>query len=101
MKPEFHHDKLGNSSIRSLTEQIKLNQSLRAEVQMFTNSIHELKELNSTLRDEHVALHLLHCSLEEKLRKTQTENGHLVERVMKFKAKDAEKMNEENETFLR
>lgn len=68
---------------------------------MLTNSIHELKELNSVLRDEHTALHLLHCSLEEKLRKTQTENGHLVERLMKFKAKDAEKMNEENETFLR
>jgi autophagy-related protein 16-1 len=85
----------------SLTEQAKINLSLRAEVQMLTNSIHELKELNSTLRDEHTALHLLHCSLEDKLRKTQTENGQLVERLMKFKAKDAEKMNEENETFLR
>lgn len=68
---------------------------------MLTTSINELKELNSTLRDEHTALHLLHCSLEEKLRKTQTENTQLVERLMKFKAKDAEKMNEENETFLR
>lgn len=68
---------------------------------MLTNSIRELKELNSTLRDEHTALHLLYCSLEEKLRKTQTENGQLVERLMKFKAKDAEKMNEDNETFLR
>ncbi|CRK89337.1 CLUMA_CG003096, isoform A [Clunio marinus] len=85
----------------SLTDQIKNNHSLKAEVQMLTNSIHELKELNTTLRDEHTALHLLHCSLEEKLRKTQTENSQLVERVMKFKAKDAEKMNEENETFLR
>ena len=89
------------SSPNSLTEQIKMNQSLKAEVQMLTNSIHELKELNSTLRDEHTALHLLHCSLEEKLRKCQNENGQLVERLMKFKAKDAEKMNEENETFLR
>lgn len=68
---------------------------------MLTNSIHELKELNSVLHDEHTALHLLHCSLEEKLRKVQTENGHMVERLLKFKAKDAEKMNEENETFLR
>lgn len=88
-------------STSSLTDQIKTNHSLRAEVQMLTSSINELKELNSTLRDEHTALHLLHCSLEEKLRKTQTENGQLVERLMKFKAKDAEKMNEENETFLR
>ena len=29
------------------------------------------------------------------------ENSQMVERLMKFKAKDAEKMNEENETFLR
>lgn len=85
----------------SFIEQQKINASLRAEVHMLTTSINELKELNSTLRDEHTALHLLHCSLEEKLRKTQTENTHLVERLMKFKAKDAEKMNEENETFLR
>lgn len=85
----------------SLIDQQKMNSSLRAEVHMLTTSINELKELNSTLRDEHTALHLLHCSLEEKLRKTQTENTQLVERLMKFKAKDAEKMNEENETFLR
>lgn len=85
----------------SLTEQMKVNLSLKAEVQMLTSSISELKELNSTLRDEHTALHLLYCSLEEKLRKTQNENTQLVERVMKFKAKDAEKMNDENETFLR
>lgn len=86
---------------RSLTEQKKINLSLKAEVQMLTNSIHELKELNTTLRDEHRALDLLHTSLEEKLRKCQTENGQLVERLIKFKAKDAEKLNEENETFLR
>lgn len=97
----MHQKDSGIYSSPSLTDQVKLNQSLRAEVQMLTNSIRELKELNSTLRDEHTALHLLYCSLEEKLRKTQTENGQLVERLMKFKAKDAEKMNEDNETFLR
>lgn len=68
---------------------------------MLTNKIFKLEELNSTLRDEHTALHLLHCSVEEKLRKAQTENSQLIERLMKFKAKDAEKMNEENESFLR
>lgn len=68
---------------------------------MLTNKIFKLEELNSTLRDEHAALHLLHFSTEEKLRKSQTENSQLVERLMKFKAKDAEKMNEENESFLR
>lgn len=85
----------------SLSEQTRLNQSLKAEVQMLTNKVFKLEELNSTLKDEHTALHLLYGSLEEKLRKTQTENNQLVEKLMKFKAKDAEKMNEENETFLR
>lgn len=85
----------------SLTEQIKVNNSLKAEVQMLTSSIQELKVLNATLRDEYSALHLLHCMLEEKLRKTQMENNQLVERLVLFKAKDAEKMNEENETFLK
>jgi autophagy-related protein 16-1 len=85
----------------SFTEQIKLNQSLRAEVQMLTTKVSKLEELNSTLRDEHTALHLLHCSTEEKLRKIQSENSQLIERLMKFKAKDAEKMNEDNESFLR
>jgi autophagy-related protein 16 len=85
----------------SFVEQTKLNQSLKAEVQLLTNKIYKLEELNTTLRDEFTALHLLHCSLEEKLKKAQVENIQLVERLMKFKAKDAEKMNEENETFLR
>jgi autophagy-related protein 16-1 len=90
---EFHR--------HSFTELQKINLSLKAEVQMLTNSIHELKELNTTLRDEYRALELLHSSLDEKLRKSQTENVQLVERLIKFKAKDAEKLNEENETFLR
>ena len=68
---------------------------------MLTTKIFKLEELNSTLRDEHTALHLLHCSVEEKLRKIQTENSQIVKRLMENKTKDAEKMNEENESFLR
>ena len=68
---------------------------------MLTTKIFKLEELNSTLRDEHTALHLLHCSVEEKLRKIQTENSQIVKRLMENKTKDAEKMDEENESFLR
>ncbi|KAG5673719.1 hypothetical protein PVAND_003739 [Polypedilum vanderplanki] len=85
----------------SLNEQQKLNQMLKAEVNLLTVKVGKLEELNSTLKDEHTALHLLFGSLEEKLKKTQAENAQLLERLMKSKAKDAEKMNEENETFLR
>ena len=31
----------------------------------------------------------------------QEENREMVERLMKYKSKDAEKMNEENENFVR
>ena len=68
---------------------------------MLTTKIFKLEELNSTLRDEHTALHLLHCSVEEKLRKIQTENSQIVKRLMENKTKDAEKMNEENDSFVR
>lgn len=89
---------------------------------MLTTSLQELKSLNSCLRDEHCALQLAFASLEEKLRKVQVitfhwieiilwistlnfylqdENRTLVERLIKYKAKDAEKLNEENESFLK
>jgi autophagy-related protein 16-1 len=84
-----------------LAEQISMNASLKAEVQMFTSSIQELKGLNSILRDEHTALQLAFQSLEDKLRKSMDENRQLVDRLIKYKAKDAEKMNEENESFLK
>lgn len=54
-----------------LTEQISSNASLKAEVQMLTSSLHELKGLNACLRDEHTALQLAFASLEDKLRKVQ------------------------------
>lgn len=75
--------------------------SLQAEVAMLERSNKELKYLNDTLRDEHQALQLAFSSLEEKLRKLQDENRLLVERLIKYKAKDADKMNEENDNFLK
>ncbi|XP_055677951.1 autophagy-related protein 16 isoform X2 [Lutzomyia longipalpis] len=83
------------------TEQVTLNQSLKAEVQMLTQNISELKGLNTILRDEYTALQLALSSLEDKLRKVQDENRQLVDRLMKYKAKDADKLNEENENLLR
>lgn len=54
-----------------LTEEVSTNASLRAEVQMLTKSMSELKGLNTCLRDEHTALMLAFASLEDKLRKVQ------------------------------
>lgn len=115
----------------SIDEKVAINTSLRAEVSMLKTSLEELKSLNTCLRDEHCALQLAFSSLEEKLRKVQVtwlaclrsilsrpryfernslnfllfvpqdENRSLVERLIKYKAKDAEKLNEENESFLK
>ncbi|KAJ8963936.1 hypothetical protein NQ314_005267 [Rhamnusium bicolor] len=75
--------------------------SLQAEVSVLGESNKDLKYLNDTLRDEHQALQLAFSSLEDKLRKLQDENRQLVERLIKYKSKDADRMNEENDNFLK
>lgn len=84
-----------------LGEQMSVNNTLRAEVNMLMTSLHELKGLNACLRDEHTALQLAFTSLEDKLRKVQDENRELVDRLMRYKSKDVDKMNDENESFLK
>ncbi|XP_071055414.1 autophagy-related protein 16-1 isoform X3 [Onthophagus taurus] len=84
----------------SLNEQKAANNTLKAEIRMYETSKLELENLNQILRDEHQALQLAFSSLEDKLRKAQMENNQLVERLIKYKAKDADKMNEENDNFL-
>lgn len=100
IKLEDHVAGLADRNAR-LAEQVSLNNTLRAEVHMLTTSLHELKGLNACLRDEHTALQLAFAALEEKLRKVQDENRELVDRLMKYKAKDVDKMNDENESFLK
>lgn len=85
----------------NLAEQKLLNNKLKAEVQMLTTSIQELKKLNTCLRDEHTALQLAFASNEEKLRKAQDDNGVLVEKIGQIQKQMAEKMNDENESFVR
>ncbi|KAI5632639.1 autophagy protein 16 (ATG16) domain-containing protein [Phthorimaea operculella] len=85
----------------AISENMALIASLRAEIQMYENNMTELQGLNQVLRDEHQALQIAFAAIEEKLRKAQDENRSLVERLIKYKAKDADKMNEENEHFLK
>lgn len=90
-----------NEKELTVSDLTSINHSLRAEVQMYTTSNQELQNLNSCLRDEHTALQLAFAALEERLRKAQDENRTLVEKLMKYKSLDAEKLNQENESFLR
>lgn len=85
----------------SLAESLAVNTTLRAEIRMYQNNVKELENLNQMLRDEHQALQLAFASLEEKLRSAQDENRQLVERLIRYKAKDADKMNEENDNFVK
>ncbi|XP_023034303.1 autophagy-related protein 16 isoform X1 [Drosophila willistoni] len=85
----------------SLADQQTNNNRLRAEVQLLHSSLEELKKLNTTLLDEHTALQLAFSSLEEKLRGVQDENRCLLDRLMRYKSKDADKLNEENESIIR
>ncbi|KAK0161208.1 hypothetical protein PV327_009703 [Microctonus hyperodae] len=89
-----------HSKESSLAESMELNVSLRRDLASSLNKERELVGANQMLRDEYQALQLAFASLEEKLRKSQEENRQLVERLIKCKAKDAEKMNEENDNFL-
>ncbi|XP_047531600.1 autophagy-related protein 16-1 isoform X1 [Vanessa atalanta] len=84
-----------------ISENTALIASLRAEIQMYETNMAELQGLNQVLRDEHQALQIAFAAIEDKLRKSQDENRSLVERLIKYKAKDADKMNERNEHFLK
>ncbi|XP_043470021.1 autophagy-related protein 16-1-like isoform X2 [Leptopilina heterotoma] len=85
----------------SLAETMEFNNTLRLDISKYVMKEKELENINQTLKDEHQALQLAFASLEEKLRKAQEENRQLVERLIKYKAKDADKMNEENDNFLK
>ncbi|VVC36742.1 Six-bladed beta-propeller, TolB-like,WD40-repeat-containing domain,WD40 repeat, conserved site,WD40/YVTN [Cinara cedri] len=89
------------SKNNSLTEHIKTVASLRAEISLYQKNNSELKQLNQILKDEHQALQLAFTKLEEKLRKSQDENRELVDRLMTYKSKDADKLNEENDHLVR
>ncbi|XP_044261809.1 autophagy-related protein 16-1 isoform X3 [Tribolium madens] len=85
----------------SLAESAAKIASLQAEISLFDRNNKELNLLNEALRDEHQALHLAFTCLEDKMRKLQDENRQLLDRFMKYKTKDADRMNEENENFLK
>lgn len=96
--------------------------TLKEEKKNLETSLHETEAANQVLHDEHQALQIAYASIEEKLKilhvsfissiichlkyssyylKLQYENIALVERLMTYKAHDAEILNRENENFLK
>lgn len=78
-----------------------MNTQLQSQVNRLSNNIKELEKINSTVRDEYTTLRLEFSSIEDKLRKLQDENMQLMEALMAYKSKDADKLNEENDNFVR
>jgi len=72
-------------------------EALKIEAKKLQNVAMELEATNQTLKDEFQALQLSHNSIEEKLRKSQEENGQLVARWLQLKAEDADRINMENQ----
>ncbi|KAK3862513.1 hypothetical protein Pcinc_031629 [Petrolisthes cinctipes] len=57
--------------------------------------------INQMLRDEYQTLNLAFNALEDKYRRAQDENRELIDRWMAQKAKDAERLNLENDSALK
>ncbi|XP_032795920.2 autophagy-related protein 16-1 [Daphnia magna] len=75
--------------------------ALKDEKKQLEISLSETEGGNQVLRDEHQALQIAYASIEEKLKILHYENIALVERLMAYKAHDAEILNKENEHFVK
>jgi len=76
-------------------------ESVDKECQSLQQTIIELDATSQMVKDELQALQLAYSSLDDKYRKLQEDNQDLVTRWMQQKAKDADKVNAENETQTR
>ena len=74
--------------------------SLKDDLKRTEGQTLELESTNQLLKDEYQALQLALTSAETKLRAIQKENEVLVTQLMELKAKDADRMNFENDQFL-
>ena len=57
----------------------------------------ELERTNQLIKDEQQALHIAYCSMEEKFRRLASENEDLIQRWLRHKADEVERMNVETE----
>jgi autophagy-related protein 16 len=72
---------------------------MSTKCQNLEQSVTEFMSANQLLLDEHEALQMAYTSLEGSLRRLQDDNNELVTRWMALKAKDADRINAENEQF--
>ncbi|GFR67307.1 autophagy-related protein 16-1 [Elysia marginata] len=92
---EIHHKEA------MISDMLSTNLALKQANRNLELSLAELGATNQMLKDEHQALQMAFSALEEKYRKCQEDNQDLVARWMDQKAKDADRMNEENADFIK
>jgi hypothetical protein len=70
---------------------------LKQEAEAARSALAEIEAANALIQDEYNSLQMAFNRTELNLRKLQEENIELVERWMKSKAADADRLNQENE----
>ncbi|KAF0303134.1 Autophagy-related protein 16 [Amphibalanus amphitrite] len=101
-----------NSDLAKLRQQLAATDQLLAEstadcetlkerIASLEQTNSELNATNQTLKDEYNALHLIYMQMEKNFKEAQTERDSLLARCLEIKSNVAEKMNQENEEFVR
>ena len=94
-------DKEINQLIAKLEESQQSLRNSRSVSSALEQRIQELETNHQLVKDEHQALQMAFNCLEKKYHSLNTEHIELVNRWMSLKAKDAEKLNDENEKYVK
>jgi len=101
------NDKIANkekekAQIRADLEDTRKDRSeAYAQIKKLEQQISEMENQQQLLKDEYESLQMAYDSLKKDYIKLDKEHKDLVSRVMTDKAKDAERLNQENEKFVR
>ncbi|XP_005111845.1 autophagy-related protein 16-1 [Aplysia californica] len=84
-----------------LSDMLANNLSLKQEQKNLQQSMTELEATNQMLTDEHQALQMVFTALEEKHRKLNDDYREILDRWLKYKAQEADDINEQNKQFFK
>ncbi|XP_055333717.1 autophagy-related protein 16-1-like isoform X2 [Paramacrobiotus metropolitanus] len=86
---------------RKIQDQEAMIYTTKQAIKQSEAAVLELERSNQLLKDEQQALHIAYCSMEEKFRKMALENQELIDRWLKLKAQEVDRMNQEAEASAR
>ncbi|OQV25584.1 Autophagy-related protein 16-1 [Hypsibius exemplaris] len=82
---------------RRIQDQDATIYGMKLAIKQSEAAVLELERTNQLIKDEQQALHIAYCSMEEKFRKMANENEDLIQRWLRHKADEVERMNIETE----